>query len=154
MRKYYIHYYRDFANTYNLYYADEGMAVPDAWERITRKEAEALARKERRARRENPSFSSFATAAIYPADYPDDGDIINDKRYALLGCIWEKQEIYYPGGKAFYYALQTAEEGISLSAYKAWAKEEGIPTIPDEKYEDLLEDYDYHLDDEEDEEEN
>lgn len=90
MRKYYVHYYQDFANTYNLYYAESGFPVPDTWRQITRKEAEKLARAERRRRIEDEAFSGRACAEIFPADYPDDGDIINDRRYALHGYIWER----------------------------------------------------------------
>lgn len=38
-RAYYAHYYRNFGNTYNLYWAPDGEAVPESWERITRKAA-------------------------------------------------------------------------------------------------------------------
>ena len=36
MRKYYIYYWADFANTYNLLYAEPGDPIPDDAERITR----------------------------------------------------------------------------------------------------------------------
>ena len=39
MRKYYIYYWADFANTYNLLYAEPGDPIPDDAERITRAEA-------------------------------------------------------------------------------------------------------------------
>lgn len=89
MRKYYVHYYRDFANTYNLYYADADHEVPESWVRITRKTAEELARRERRARKNDPGFSGYADTAIFPAGC-EDIDFVNDRRYELIGCIWER----------------------------------------------------------------
>lgn len=43
---YYVNYYRDFANTYTLAKAPANVTLPEGWERITRKEAERLARRE------------------------------------------------------------------------------------------------------------
>ena len=90
MRRYYVEYYADLANTYSLYYAEADAAVPETWERITRKDAERLARKERQARKFNSAFAFRADDAIYPAGYPDTKDILDDPRYRLIGCIWER----------------------------------------------------------------
>lgn len=71
MRKYYVHYYRDFGNAYNLYWTDgpEGeAALPDGAERISRKRAFELARDERERRKYNPSFGWYADSYIYPPE--------------------------------------------------------------------------------------
>lgn len=69
-RAYYVRYPRDFANEYSLRYTVGGaeLSVNDGWERITRREAEQLARAERARRRWDPSFSGYADADIYPTD--------------------------------------------------------------------------------------
>ena len=92
MRKYWIHYYRSFGNTYALYYtenAEEERLLPRNAERITRKDALKMARKESDRRKFDSAFSGFADAEIYPVNEPE--DIINDRRYKLVGRIWEKQ---------------------------------------------------------------
>lgn len=66
-RAYYVHYYRNFGNTYNLYWALGGEAVPANWERITRKAAISLCIRERDARRQDPAFSGYGDTRIYPA---------------------------------------------------------------------------------------
>ncbi len=66
MYHYYVHYYRNFSNTYRLYYAAAGEMVPETLDRITRKEAFSLCRKERQRRRMDPNFSGFADTFIYP----------------------------------------------------------------------------------------
>ena len=63
---YYIEYTNDFANTYNLWYAPAGAAVPDGLERITRRFAEQKCRSERDARRYDPDFSGYGDTHIYP----------------------------------------------------------------------------------------
>ncbi len=94
MKKYYIHYYRDFGNTYNLYWTDsEEMEckLPQGAERITRKEAEQFARSERERRQFDQSFSGYAASAIYPSDYDGKcGDIRDSRDHELVGYIWEK----------------------------------------------------------------
>lgn len=73
-RSYYVHYYRDFGNTYNLYWADcpEMIAnLPDGAERITYKRAVELCRREREARGFDQAFSGYADAMIMPAIKPD-----------------------------------------------------------------------------------
>lgn len=69
-RAYYVRYPRDFANEYSLRYTVGGadLSAADGWERITRREAERLARTERERRRWKPSRSGYADAHIYPAD--------------------------------------------------------------------------------------
>lgn len=72
MRKYYVHYYRDFGNTYNLYWTDgleSEAALPDGAERISRKRAFELARRERDARKYDPAFSGYADSYIYSPLY-------------------------------------------------------------------------------------
>lgn len=69
-RAYYVRYPRDFANEYSLRYTVGAaeMSAEDGWERITRREAERLARAERARRRWEPSRSGYADADIYPAN--------------------------------------------------------------------------------------
>lgn len=66
---YYVRYHR-FANEYSLRYTVGGaeLSIDDGWERITRRDAERLARAERERRRWEPSRSGYADAYIYPAD--------------------------------------------------------------------------------------
>lgn len=64
MRKYGIKYYRDFANTYILGYTDG--ELPEGWERITREEAECMARAESKRAKEDPNFSGYADTYVYP----------------------------------------------------------------------------------------
>lgn len=61
-RAYYVRYPRDFANEYSLRYTVSGaeLSAEDGWERITRREAERLARAERARRRWEPSRSGYA----------------------------------------------------------------------------------------------
>lgn len=66
-KAYYINYYRDFSNTYNLCWTWEDEPAPEGWQRITRKEAVQKCKAERQARRDDPAFSGYADAYIYPA---------------------------------------------------------------------------------------
>lgn len=66
---YFVHYWRDFGNCYHLYYAPADFVPPSGWERITRKEAERLARAEKQRRKYDPAFSRFADAYIFPHDW-------------------------------------------------------------------------------------
>lgn len=63
--KHYFVKYGDFANTYALRFSEDVKDAP-GWERLTRKEAEALARRERQRRKEDPNFSGYADAEITP----------------------------------------------------------------------------------------
>ena len=69
-RAYYVRYPRDIANEYSLRYTVGGatLSAADGWERITRREAERLARAERERRCWEPERSGYADAHIYPAD--------------------------------------------------------------------------------------
>ena len=68
-RAYYVRYPRGFANEYDLRYTvGAELSAGDGWERITRREAERLARAERARRRGEPERSGYADADIYPAD--------------------------------------------------------------------------------------
>lgn len=94
MRKYYVHYYKDFANTYRLFYTEtekQIASLPSEAHRISRKDAERLAREERERRKYDPSFSGYADIHIFPADAPwDEDDMRESKEYVLDGYIWRK----------------------------------------------------------------
>ena len=94
MKKYYISYYRDFGNTYILYWAEtpeQIAALPENAKQITRRDAERKCAEEKAARKQSPSFSCFASAVILPADYSGEEDWRDDpKRYRLNGCIVER----------------------------------------------------------------
>ena len=73
MKKYYIEYYRDFANTYNLY-SVENEADQDALhkiaptaKRITLKDARRKIREERWARVNDQAFGGYGDTSITPA---------------------------------------------------------------------------------------
>ena len=91
MKKYYINYYRDFGNTYNLAYTDTDAQAAEAeangWERITRKQAESKCAVENRARQTDPAFSGYADSLILPYGY--DGDWQNDRHAEKVGYIIE-----------------------------------------------------------------
>lgn len=94
MKKYYVNYYRDFSNTYNLYYTDETMdiEIPKSWKQITRSRAIMLAIRERKARKYDETFAYFADAEIYPVDFDrNEEDIRNNYNYYLDGYIWKKK---------------------------------------------------------------
>lgn len=69
MKRYYIM-RGPFSNVYALRYTEtpeqDAEAIQTGYERITRKEAEALARRERKRRELNPMFSGYADAEIWP----------------------------------------------------------------------------------------
>ena len=70
MRKRYYVAWGDFANAYTLYYCDADhpeQLLPPGAERITRKHAEQLARRERQRRRADPAFAGYASTSIRPA---------------------------------------------------------------------------------------
>lgn len=90
-RKYYVCYWRDFGNTYNLYYTDKEIDRDD-YERITRKEAIRMCVEEKERQRTDPAFSGYASATIMPYEYDGtETDIWNDKNYYLDGYIWERR---------------------------------------------------------------
>lgn len=78
MKKYFVHYYLDFGNTYNLYWAEtpEQLAIAEekGYERITRKKAEQLCADENERRRNDGNSAYYATSAIYPIDCNHDLD--------------------------------------------------------------------------------
>lgn len=90
MKKYYISYYRDFGNTYNLYWAETSeqiAALPKNARKITRREAKRKCAEEKSARGHDPSFSGFASAVILPADYSGEKDWRDDPaHYRMNGC--------------------------------------------------------------------
>ena len=95
MKKYYIFYYKDFGNTYSLFWADSPemeAELPEGAERITRNQAEAKCREERRLRKFDPAFGGYGDAEIFPADYDREFyDIRNNPNFFLDGFIWEKK---------------------------------------------------------------
>ena len=69
MKKYYINYYKDFANTYDLCWIDnkedEAAAIAKGYMRITRKDAIAKCTNERHTRKVDPAFSGYGSAEIF-----------------------------------------------------------------------------------------
>ena len=97
-RQYYVHYYKDFGNTYDLIYADaedDLTLIPEGAQRITRKEAETLCSMENYRRKYDQSFSGFADNMIYPVGLDSYGrcDIYNDHRFYRSGYIWERSAV-------------------------------------------------------------
>lgn len=93
-RQYFVHYYKDFGNTYNLLYADteEALkAVPEEAERITRKKAESLVADENRRRKADSSFSGYADNAIWPADETEEEMYNPNEYFEKVGCIMERR---------------------------------------------------------------
>ena len=71
-KKYWVHYYKDFSNTYDLYWTDSKEmeeALPEGAERITRKRAFDLARRNSFYEQYNSAFA-MGTSYIYPASGP------------------------------------------------------------------------------------
>lgn len=94
MKKYYVHYYNNFGNTYNLYWTDSPdmeKNLPDGAKRISRKETISLCVQEKYARKHDQNFSGYAMTAIYPADYDFNDCIENDSRYYLDGYVWNRK---------------------------------------------------------------
>ena len=103
MKKYYIRYWRDFANTFTLCYCEtpeeEAAAVAAGFERITRKEAERKCSGERWARKNDPAFSGYGDIDIRPWRYIIDASNNNtnpdyythpgEDGLELHGYIWE-----------------------------------------------------------------
>lgn len=86
MKKYYIHYYRDFCNTYDLYYAEcpeDFDALPEGAERITRREAEQLCARENERRKWEQSSSGYADNRIYPAAGDWDNYCLDETGYIV-----------------------------------------------------------------------
>lgn len=93
MKRYYVKYYLDFSNTYNLAYteteAEEKQAKEQGYDRITRKEAERLCALENQRRKQDPAFAYHADAVILPIGYDDDWR--NDSNLTLDGYIVERR---------------------------------------------------------------
>lgn len=90
MRKYYVWYYRDFGNTFRLYYTrtpEEEKLLPEGAYRITRKEAIYMARNEAWMRKADPAFSGYADDTIAPIGVSENELLRN---YTLRGRIWEE----------------------------------------------------------------
>ena len=90
-KQYYVNYYRDFANTYSLYWAETDDQIKMAEEnenneRITRKRAEQLCAAENERRKYNPNSSGYADNVILPIDY-DYYDWENDPDVYKYGYI-------------------------------------------------------------------
>ena len=84
MRKYYVA-YGQFGNQYRLFYTEsdsEMKFLPKNAERISRKEAQKLAREESYRRKFDRAFSGYADSCVYPAVVkgcgdPDDYKVVN-----------------------------------------------------------------------------
>ena len=77
--------YSDYANACDLTYTTDG-STPEGYEQITRREAESLARRESRRRKDDPSFSGYASEYIYPAGMDDDPEQVSYwARYNISG---------------------------------------------------------------------
>lgn len=96
---YFIRYWRDFANTFNLAWADNDddreWLASNGFEQCTRKYAETKARNERYARKFDQAFSGYGDDAVFPTKY---WRLIEDEKDAqtwlydrceLEGLIWE-----------------------------------------------------------------
>lgn len=84
MKKYYVNYWKNFGNTYNLYWAETPEQIKKAenlgYERITRKEAERLCAEENYRRKYDYNFSNFASPVILPIDYDNEEGWENDRK--------------------------------------------------------------------------
>ena len=98
MKSYYILYYRDFANTYNLCYCttpEECKAAEAAgYERISRADAIRKCINENSARKHDPNFSGYGSNTILPWEYikrREDYEICYPEEIGLTlnGYIWE-----------------------------------------------------------------
>jgi hypothetical protein len=75
-RKYFVRYISNFANMYDLRWADSenliAMLKSKDYEQITREEAVRLCREEKQRRKYDPSFSGYADTVVIPADMTED----------------------------------------------------------------------------------
>jgi len=86
--KYFVYYYHDFGNTYNLYYtetSEQESFLPDGSKQITRKEAENLCVQENYRRKHDQSSAYRADNLIYPAGWEDNGDEPICNGYIVIG---------------------------------------------------------------------
>lgn len=95
MKQYYVHYYKDFGNTYNLAWAEtpeQIKAAEDAgYQKITRREAENLCAEENGRRKSDAAFSGYADSVILPIEYAH-SDWQNDRHLRQNGYIVEHIE--------------------------------------------------------------
>lgn len=94
MERYYVK-RGDSDNNCFLRHAPSGVNPGDGWEPISRREAEQLARLERRRRHNETPSSSYADAEIWPYDVStDDRLTIYDHRFYSDGVImwWAKED--------------------------------------------------------------
>ena len=91
MRKYWMHYYRPFANNIRFYYTEnqeEEKKLPKDVMRVSRKSIEKMIRNERFLRKIHDGTSGFTDAYIFPVDCDDDW--MNNSKYNVHDCIVEK----------------------------------------------------------------
>ena len=90
MKQYYVRYYKDFGNTYNLAWAETPdqikMAEDAGYQKITRREAEKLCAAENDRRKHDQSFSGYADNVILPIECARD-DWRDDRRFEKDGYI-------------------------------------------------------------------
>ena len=90
MKQYYVRYYKDFGNTYNLAWAETPEQIKAAenagYEKITRREAEKLCAEENGRRKSDAAFSGYADNVIIPIECARD-DWQNDSRFEKDGYI-------------------------------------------------------------------
>lgn len=91
MKRYFVEHYRDFANTYNLYYAEsqeqEREAISKGYERIPRRVAERMCREEREREQYSPMNAGYASTVILPIWYPTNRDWRTDSGMVQEGCL-------------------------------------------------------------------
>lgn len=92
MKQYYVRYTRNFANCYDLVYAETEQekreAEENGWERVSRAKAFSLCADENYRRKHDPAFSGFASTVILPITYPaGDMDWQNDRHMVRDGYI-------------------------------------------------------------------
>lgn len=72
-KQYYIRYYSNFGNAYELYWAgtaeQKAIAAEEGYTPITRREAERKCAEENYRKKYDPSHSGYADAHIYPVGY-------------------------------------------------------------------------------------
>ena len=83
MKSYYVRYYLNFNNTYDLCYTEteeqERKAVAEGYVKISRREAVKLCAEENYRRKHDSAFSGFANNLILPYGYSPENDWRNDR---------------------------------------------------------------------------
>ena len=92
MRQYYVM-RGDFYNKSQLVYTDD-TELPAPYERITRKEAEKLARAEAKRRKDDANFAYYADEYVYPYGMTEDDaiDFISRRGWHTDGRIAVKED--------------------------------------------------------------